>query len=213
MAVVFAAAASELGAMPALKPAPRAFSEDFQGSRLDARRWTHWWGLVAVERSSAVLASAPPTSARETYSSLVTTRRSWRDFQLDLGVGTIEQLRRGSSPNPWETAWVMFRFRGLHDYYYFILKPNGWELGKKQGSDAQIYLATGSSPTLAIGEVAHLRITAIGPRIEVLVDGVEVLEFTDPRPLPGGAIGLYEEDAVARFSALRVLRARAPSGG
>lgn len=98
----------------------------------------------------------------------------------------------------------MFRFTSLHDYYWFVVKPSGWELGKRQGSDRQIFLATGSSPALTIGRPYHLQVRATGPRVIVRVDGRLVVDFTDPHPLPAGAVGLYEEDSQVRFSRLTV---------
>jgi hypothetical protein len=46
-----------------------------------------------------------------------------------------------------------------------------------------------------------------GARIRVAIDGSEVLDFTDRRPLPAGAVGLYQEDARVRFGPLRVTAA------
>ena len=117
---------------------------------------------------------------------------------------TLGQLRLGSAPNPWEVGWSMFRFRDLHDYYWFILKPNGWELGKKQGSDVQIFLATGTAPALRLGQPNRVRIRAVGPRIQVFVDDAPVVDYTDARPLPSGSVGLYEEDSVVRFDSVAV---------
>jgi hypothetical protein len=98
----------------------------------------------------------------------------------------------------------MFRFRDLANYYYFILKPNGYELGKKQGSDAQIFLATGDQPRLALGKSYRIQIRAVGARLRVSVNGVQVLDFTDPHPLPAGSVGLYEEDSQVRFDSVAV---------
>jgi hypothetical protein len=180
-----------------------SFRDSFPGTQLNPARWSRWWGNAAVTHHGALLDSRPPAGPEQTHSSLVTTREDWADFTLDLDLGALRQLRR-HAPNTWETAWVLFRFSDLHDYYYVILKPNGWELGKKQGSDAQIFLATGNSPELAIGRQAHLRISAAGPTIRVYVGGKELVEYTDDGPLTAGAVGLYEEDSLARFSDVRV---------
>jgi len=84
------------------------------------------------------------------------------------------------------------------------IPPNGWELGKKHGSDAQIFLATGEAPSLSIGATARIRIAARGARIRISVDGVPVVDFVDERPLARGSVGLYEEDARVRFGPVRV---------
>ena len=151
-----------------------------------------------------MLASRPPTRANQTFSALISTKRSWRDFALDVAMRPVRQLRLNEPGNTWETGWILFRLRDLENYYYFILKPNGWELGKKHGSDAQIFLATGEAPSLSIGATARIRIAARGARIRISVDGVPVVDFVDERPLARGSVGLYEEDARVRFGPVRV---------
>lgn len=166
--------------------------------------WRTWWGDVSVENGVYTLDSQVPTSPAETHSALITSAAGWGDQSFSFGATTLKQLRRGSPPNPWEVAWAMFRFRDLENYYYFILKPNGYELGKKQGSDAQIFLATGETPTLALGTRYQVLISAIGPRIRVFVNGTQIVDFTDPDPLASGSVGLYEEDSRVRFDSVAV---------
>jgi hypothetical protein len=162
--------------------------------------WHTWWGNVAAANGVWSLSSTPPSSPAETHSALVTSAPAPGDGTFSFTATTLAQLRTGSAPNPWEVAWAMFRFRDLHDYYWFILKPNGWELGKKQGSDRQIFLATGGAPILAIGRANRIRIEAHGAHIRVLVDGGRVVDYADPNPLPsGGSVGLYEEDSRVQF--------------
>jgi hypothetical protein len=166
-----------------------------------ASQWTTWWGSAAFAPTGITLSSTPPAAPSETHSALVTTRQTWLNPTISFTTTTLAQLRTGSAPNPWEVGWVMFRFRDLSDYYYFILKPNGYELGKKQGSDAQIFLATGSLPALVVGAPRRVQVIAKGPRIRVLVDGSQVVDYTDPHPLAAaGSVGLYEEDSRVVFS-------------
>src|SRR5262249_19285222 len=100
---------------------------------------------------------------------------------------------------------AMFRYRDPENYYWFMVKTNGFELGKKQGSDTQVFLATGDLPAAAVGVPQRIEIRAEGARIRVSVDGVEVVDFTDPRPLlEAGSVGLYEEDARVRFESLSI---------
>jgi hypothetical protein len=176
----------------------------FAGPSLDRDRWRYWWGDVRVTRAGVVLASPSPTRLDQTRSALITSHRTWRNFAFDFTTTPLRQLRLNDPGNTWETSWVMFRFRDLANYYYFIVKPNGWELGKKHGSDAQIFLATGESPRLPIGATANVRLVARGARIQAWIDGVRVLDYVDPNPLAGGSVGLYQEDAKVRFSSVRV---------
>lgn len=163
--------------------------------------WHTWWGNVAVDANGVwSLSSTPPAAPAETHSALVTSPSDMADGTFAFTATTLAQLRTGSAPNPWEVAWAMFRFRDLSDYYWFILKPNGWELGKKQGSDRQIFLQTGSSPVLAVGRPNRVQIVTRGAHIRVLVDGRLVSDYVDANPLPsGGSVGLYEEDSRVQF--------------
>jgi Domain of Unknown Function (DUF1080) len=164
--------------------------------------WRLWWGAATITNTGATLSSKVPTSAAETHSALLTGSRAWSDQTISLKTTTLDQLREGSTPNTWEVGWVMFHFRDLANYYYFILKPNGYELGKKQGSDAQIFLDTGDLPTLVVGKSHALKIVVRGARIRVWVDGTRAVDFTDPSPLPAGSVGLYEEDSRVSFEAV-----------
>jgi hypothetical protein len=165
-----------------------------------ASQWKSWWGNVAFDAKGVTLASTVPTSPEETHSALVTTKRAWRDQTISFTTTTLSQLRARTAPNVWEVGWVMFRFTDLENYYYFIVKTNGFELGKKQGSDAQIFLATGDLPRLTVGLAHKVRVQVRGARIQASIDGTPVLDFTDRNPLAGpGSVGLYEEDSQVRF--------------
>jgi hypothetical protein len=166
---------------------------------LTAADWKHWWGESRHAGDAVTIWSRSPLTPETTFSALVTSKRAVADTDFSFTTATLEQLRLRTSPNAWEVGWAMFRFRDLENYYYFILKPNGFELGKKHGSDAQIFLVTGESPALTLGREHHVRIVAIGARIRIWVDGAEVIDFTDPDPITSGAVGLYEEDAKALF--------------
>lgn len=171
---------------------------------LKAGDWQTWWGQATLKNGALTLESPAPVSPDETHSALVTSTSSWSDFAFSFTTTTLEQLRTGSPPNPWEVGWAMFRFSDLQNYYYFILKPNGYELGKKQGSDEQIFLVTGTSPRLAVGKRTRVQIQASGAQIRVFVGGAKIIDFTDPSPLHSGAVGLYEEDARVRFESVTV---------
>jgi hypothetical protein len=165
-----------------------------------AGQWRTWWGAATFGSGAVTLASAVPTAPGETHSALITTKKTWRDSTISFNTTTLNQLRLGSAPNTWEVGWVMFRFRDLANYYYFMVKTNGFELGKKQGSDAQIFLATGDLPRLTLNRSHAVTLRVQGARIQVTVDGNQVVDFTDPHPLAGaGSVGLYEEDSQVRF--------------
>lgn len=199
--VALAAAASAVARTPAIraKPAPARTTSGVQSFQ-----WKTWWGLQSYAGSNVTLSSTPPTTANETHSSLITTKRTWLNSTISVGVTTQQQLRLGTAPNPWEVGWLMFRFQDLANYYWFMLKTNGFELGKKQGSDQQIFLVTGDLPAAAVGQTRRIQVVAQGPRIQVFVDGSRVVDYVDPQPLGSGSVGLYEEDSQARFDSLSI---------
>jgi hypothetical protein len=141
------------------------------------------------------------TRPDETHAALVRSVRTLGDLEVRVHVRTDRQLRTGSLPNPWEVAWLLWHYTDNTHFYYVILKPNGWELGKEDPAypGAQRFLATGERQ-FPIGEVYDIRIRQVDNRIAVWVDGSELVTFVDQeRPYTGGALGLYTEDATASF--------------
>ena len=181
-----------------------AFADSHAVKRIRAERWHVWWGQSTIGKTGATLWSQTPTSPDETHSSLITSSSTWGDQTISFTTTTLDQLREGSTPNPWEVGWVMFHFRDLANYYWFMVKTNGFELGKKQGSDTQIFLATGSTPSRAVGTSYQVRIQAQGGRIRVFLDGSQVVDYTDSSPLLSGSVGLYEEDSKVTFGNVSV---------
>jgi len=152
----------------------------------------------------------PKTSknSNETYSALTLTTETCEDVEIYVKVRTNQQLRENSPPNSWEVAWIMWRYQDNWHHYYFIFKPNGIELGKKQNenhTDEQIFLYTANEPKLKIGEWSIWYIKTSGNHIEIwlkLVDGSwqRVVNYYDDVPIVGsGKIGLYTEDAYVQF--------------
>jgi hypothetical protein len=151
---------------------------------------------------------ATSTSPSQTHSTLVTSTQKWGNFDLDIDVKTVQQLRQNSSPNPWEVAWIFFRQSDTFHYYAFLVKPNGIEFDKKDCNtctdhvQGQQFLVTASSPTLKIGGWSHWKITAIGNHITISVDGNKVIDYVDQtmsQQLSSGAIAMYTEDANVKF--------------
>jgi hypothetical protein len=158
-------------------------------------------GVVAADTQVLRLVPQASTSAGETHAALVTTTQRFDHVDLSLRMRTVQQLRRGSPPNTWETAWVLWNFRSNTSFYYFTLKTNGWELGKADSAypGAQRFLRTGSlvSDPLTWHRV---RVTQRNATSSVWIDGASITTFTDEeRALTGGSIGLYTEDAEVIF--------------
>jgi hypothetical protein len=153
---------------------------------------------------NAVLLERPAASVSpyETHGGLVVGPAINGDFTLQVSAATNVQLRTGSAPNPWEVAWLLWHYVDNSHFYYFIPKPNGWELGKADPAypGAQRFLATGSSPSFPIGAWYRVSIVQSGQTIQVSVNGATVTTFTDrERAYSSGRVGLYTEDAEGYF--------------
>ena len=171
--------------------------------------WTGY-GTVKVERinGNAVLHMSPKLSTDyyETHSTLVVGAFASGDIKFDVDMLTVEQLRINNEPNPWEVAWVIWNYHDAAHFYYFIVKPNGWELGKRDPTypGGQRFLATGETP-FPIGIEYHITIHHNGQSITVLVDDVPIVRYTDyERPYLDGHIGLYCEDSHVHYDNVKL---------
>lgn len=153
------------------------------------------------------------TAPGETHAALVLGPAVSGDLSLEVVTATSQQLRSGSAPNAWEVGWLLWHYRDDRHFYYFVAKPNGWELGKADPAypGAQRFLATGSSPTFPIGSWYRLRVTQAGNTIRVFANDLLLATFTDgERPYSSGWTGLYAEDAAVYFDNVAVTATAAP---
>ena len=183
----------------------------------DGARFGAWqvgftgYGSVRTELdgTTPTLALSPKASTRadETHATLVRTQQEFGDLDLRLRVKTVRQLRTGSTPNPWETAWVLWHYTDNTHFYSVVLKTNGWELGKEDPAypGAQRFLATGDDVGFAPGTWHDVHVTQVGNVLSLRVDGRLLASFTDTeRPYVRGAVALYDEDAHTRFTGVAV---------
>jgi hypothetical protein len=147
-------------------------------------------------------------STNETHANLVRTTQQFSNFEMSAKVKTDKQLRQGSLPAPWEAAWIFFRYTDDFHYYWFLIKPTGVELGKKDCDICvnpylnQIFLYSDDRPILKVGDWSNWEIDAIGNRIIISVNGTRIIDFLDhsmSQQLASGAIGLYTEDSAVSF--------------
>jgi len=162
-------------------------------------------GYGVIEPVGANLSMQPQRSLlpSETSSCLVTSEEAFGDITASVTMTTLAQLRMGSRPNPWEVAWFLWAYEDNTHFYYLVLKPNGWELGKEDPAypGSQRFLATGTSPNFPIMLPWSVQVSQSGANIIVNVDGKRLVNFTDMQnPYLAGSIGLYCEDAHVEFS-------------
>jgi len=170
---------------------------------------------VKEEGNKPVMHLRPKESigAEETHAALATGPSYSGDLDLMCTAKTICQLRKKNPGKNWEVGWVVWNFTDLHHFYYFALKPKGWELGKRDRRyrGCQRFLATGYAPSNRLGKSNRYVIRQRGNTISVAVDGKQVARFTDnERPYLKGKIGAYCEDAEVTFSEVMVTCPKPP---
>jgi large repetitive protein len=173
----------------------------------------HGFGCTKIENTTnPQLHEAPVVSQlpAETHASLVVGPSFAGPISYRGKLLTEKQLRVNSSPNPWEVAWAIWNYQDNEHFYYFIPKPNGWELGKRDPAypGGQRFLATGSAPSFPIRKWYSFQVTQDAKNtISVYVNGLLITKYTDTEsPYTAGAIGLYNEDAHVHFDNISVTR-------
>ncbi|MEO7998538.1 MAG: hypothetical protein ABI852_13895 [Gemmatimonadaceae bacterium] len=147
------------------------------------------------------------TTNAETHAPLLLGPEYGDRLQLTTRLETVQQLRQNGEPNAWEVAWLLWQYQDDEHFYYFIPKPNGWEVGKRDPAypGGQRFLATGTDLKFPVGRAYNVQITHRGNGFSVVVDGVVLTTFTDTeRPYVSGRIALYSEDAEIRVHQVSV---------
>ncbi len=145
----------------------------------------------------------PSMSPDETHAALIVSSKTFRGNVTFNGETFIDrQLRSGSAPNPWETAWLVWHYSDNDHFYYFALKTNGWELGKRDPAypGGQRFLASGEDIRFTTGTWYGFHVAQRGATMTVALDGREIVTFTDREAAyTAGKLGLYSEDARVRL--------------
>ncbi|GAI18004.1 unnamed protein product, partial [marine sediment metagenome] len=139
--------------------------DSFNGS---LENWNIIWGDIRIENGEVSLSTPPTTSINETSSALLASRKRASDFSFEVTLRTLEQLRQGNNPNNWEVGWIFFRYTDPANFYWVLLKTNGYELGKKQGSydqsydtyGNQIFLVNTDEPDFPINQNYRIKVLA-----------------------------------------------------
>jgi hypothetical protein len=207
-----------------------SFSDDFtsyHGGRCaaDGERIGPWsvvnngYGCVSVEGDGHArgLQMSPREAGlpRATHAVLVTGPRFKAPMSYSVQVNTLEQLREAGPAHDWETAWVVWGYSDQNHFYYFIPKPVGWELGKRDPAypGGQRFLASEASPVFPLGSWTNVTITQDADNtITVFAAGRLITNVTDAeRPYTAGKIGFYGEDSLVLFKNVSAASKPGPS--
>ncbi len=160
-------------------------------------------GRIRSEPHSLILRPKAASAPDKTHSALLVSQKSYSgDFTFRGRIRTIQQLREGSPPNPWEVAWVVWNYTDPTHFYYLAIKPIGWEVGKVDPAHrgAQRFMATGETP-YPIGEWHTFEIVHRDHGTTIRINGEKVTTILDEDgPYVGGRIGVYTEDAEIQLS-------------
>lgn len=139
-----------------------------------------------------------------THAGLVVSTASYGNVRYEARMRTVKQLR-DPDPNPWEVPWLVWAYTDPEHFYYITLKPNGWELGKRDPGypGGQRFLATGRTE-YPVGEWYEVRVRQDAAVLAITVGGKPLVTFTDTeRPYLQGRVGAYTEDASVTFEHLK----------
>lgn len=154
------------------------------------------------------------TSPKDTQAALVRSTNTFCDYSVNFDINTVKQLRQNIPPNTWEAGWFIFRYTDTFHYYWFLIRSDGIELGKKDCDTCtdpftgQQFLVTKQIPTLQTNTWHHWTINIIGNHIQISVDKKLVIDFVDQKMSPklsAGNIAMYSEDAYVRYDNMHLV--------
>lgn len=169
------------------------------------------YGSVTYSATSGIVLSPKvSTQPTETHAALTLANLpKMRNFRASMIVTTEQQLRLNSAPNAWEVFWLFFNYNPTRygkNTNYFILKPNGVELGTATKQIGQTFLQTGPAPAPAIGLANKIDIEKVGTRVRIWVNGVLTTDQVGGVLDVDGSLGLYSEDARVRVTNVKVTK-------
>lgn len=166
------------------------------------------YGYTKIDKRGITLEPMTSTDPDETHAALVTGPEKQTPINYRIRIKTKKQLRQNSEPNPWEVGWVVWNYTDNDHFYYFIPKPNGWELGKRDPDyeGGQRFLATGSDILFPIHKKYVFRIKQTrNNTIKIYHKRKLLVKFKDTEtPYTSGKVGVYSEDAKVRFSKIKL---------
>ncbi len=167
----------------------------------DLSSWTevyNGYGTVTVNGKDALLYPLAAMSADETHAALITNSDPIKtNFTIRMKINNIQQLRQNSPPNPWEVGWILFNYQDASNFYYFIPKTNGIELGTLVNG-GQVFLVTENDPKIVVGQPFDLVLNYTDGLTKIYINGQQVINYSEV--LPGAnKIALYCEDSKVEF--------------
>jgi hypothetical protein len=128
------------------------------------------------------------------------TALSGSDYQFSLDLQTLSKKHK----HIWDVSRVVFRFQDPSNYYAVVPKRDGTlELAKMQNGVWHPWLNsayTGADPT----KPHNFQVKVVGSKISVWQDGIPMMEYSDPNPIPSGGIGVTNDNSRGRFDNVKI---------
>lgn len=147
----------------------------------------------------------------QTNSTLVVSRERFGTGPLHLSATwTTVGPRREGVPNAWEVGWLVWDYLDNDHFTYLVLKPNGWELGRRDPTQpgGQRFIRDDDGPTTDWGRQRTVTVDRVGRQTTVRMDGRVLVRFALPRAERNGAVGMYDEDAIVDWTRILVATRR-----
>ena len=126
-------------------------------------------------------------------------------YEWNQGTYYFDEIGYSYTYNPWDVAWVDFRYTDSNNYYYFMIRTDGvMELSKWQNGTQTtiVQKPSGLSPF----DQHDVRIEAkTSDEINIYVDNNLEITYTDPNPLTSGKVGLDAYWSQAYFDDVNML--------
>lgn len=158
---------------------------------------------MRISKSGLLLTPQSAQQPAATNAALIVSRRKFTSAPLHLSATwTTQRTTRVGDANPWETGWPIWDYLDAAHFTYVTLKPNGWEVGRRDPSQpgGQRFIADAQSPLTPVGMKRSATVDRINGQTSISVDGVPLTTFTLPEQESRGSVGMYSEDAVVQWS-------------
>ncbi|WP_178021325.1 DUF1080 domain-containing protein [uncultured Paenibacillus sp.] len=166
------------------------FSDDFEDN--DFSHWTVSGGVWSlVTDGSLALSQNTPSGEALAYAG----DASWTDYSYSARVKLLTATGN---------AGLVFRYADHSNYYTLRLNDSGDKVELYKKSGGTMTLVSSASYAVTPGQWAAMKVTVSGNAITGFVDGVQLLQWTDPSPLPAGKIGIRMHTSAARMDDVKV---------
>lgn len=155
------------------------------------------------------LAPQPSRSPAETFAALVVSQERFGTAPMHLSARWVtRQPTRIGAPNPWEVGWLVWDYLDNDHFTYLVLKPNGWEVGRRDPSrpGGQRFMYDDVAPVTPIGTERTVTVDRVGRVTTIRVDGEVLVSYPLPARERRGAVGMYTEDAIVDWLAIKAER-------